>query len=77
VNVEAYIDLQCPFCKQLELMAAPTLDKLLEDRLISFIRYPMNFLDAVSTTGYSTRATAASARHADADMFHHYARTLF
>ena len=30
VNVEAYIDFQCPFCKQFELMAAPTLDRLLE-----------------------------------------------
>jgi hypothetical protein len=33
----------------------------------------MNFLDAVSTTGYSTRAVAAS----DAGMFHEYTRTLF
>jgi protein-disulfide isomerase len=77
VDVEAYIDFQCPFCMQFELMAAPTLDRLLEDRLISFIRYPMNFLDAVSTTGYSTRAAAASAAASDAGMFHEYARTLF
>jgi hypothetical protein len=58
-------------------MAAPTLDKLLEDRLISFVRHPMNFLDAVSTTGYSTRAAAASAAASDAGMFHEYARMLF
>jgi protein-disulfide isomerase len=77
VDVEAYIDFQCPFCMQFELMAAPTLDRLLEDRLISFIRYPMNFLDAVSATGYSTRAAAASAAASDAGMFHEYARTLF
>ena len=77
VEVEAYIDFQCPFCQQFELMAAPTMDKLLEDRVISFIRYPMNFLDAVSTTAYSTRAAAASAAASDAGMFHEYARTLF
>jgi protein-disulfide isomerase len=77
VEVEAYIDFQCPFCKQFELMAAPAMDKLLEDRIISFVRYPMNFLDAVSTTAYSTRATAASAAASDAGMFHEYARTLF
>ncbi|MGH4012079.1 MAG: DsbA family protein [Pseudonocardiaceae bacterium] len=77
VEVETYIDFQCPFCKQFELMAAPTLDQLLEDRIISFIRHPMDFLDAVSTTGYSTRAAAASAAASDAGMFHEYARTLF
>jgi protein-disulfide isomerase len=32
VDVEAYIDFQCPFCRHFELMAAPILDKLLEDR---------------------------------------------
>jgi protein-disulfide isomerase len=77
VDVEAYIDFQCPFCKQFELMAGPILDKLLDDRVISFIRHPMDFLDAVSTTGYSTRAAAASAAAADAGMVHEYARTLF
>ena len=77
VDVEAYIDFQCPFCKQFEVMAAPILDKLLEDRIISFVRHPMDFLDAVSTTGYSTRAAAASAAASDAGMFHEYARTLF
>jgi hypothetical protein len=58
-------------------MTGPTLDKLLDDRIISFIRHPMDFLDAVSTTGYSTRAAAASAAASDAGMFHQYARTLF
>ncbi|MDT7707123.1 MAG: hypothetical protein QOG20_2730 [Pseudonocardiales bacterium] len=77
VEVEAYIDFACPFCKQFELMAGPTLDRLLEDRLIGFIRHPMDFLDAISTTGYSTRAAAASGAASDAGMFHEYARTLF
>src|SRR3954464_3656877 len=60
VRVEAYIDFGCPFCRQFELMSGPALDRLLADRLISFIRHPMDFLDAVSTTAYSTRAAAAS-----------------
>jgi protein-disulfide isomerase len=75
--VEAYIDFQCPFCKQFELMAGPTLDGLLVEELITYSRHPMNFLDAVSTTGYSTRAAAASAAASDAGMFHEYARALF
>jgi protein-disulfide isomerase len=77
VDVEAYIDFGCPFCKQFELMAGPTLDRLLEDRIISFVRHPMDFLDAVSTTEYSTRAAAASGAASDAGRFHQYAQTLF
>jgi protein-disulfide isomerase len=53
------------------------MDRLLEEELITFTRHPMNFLDAVSTTGYSSRAAAASAAASDAGMFHEYARTLF
>jgi protein-disulfide isomerase len=77
VDVAAYIDFQCPFCKHFELNAAPIMDKLLEDRIISFVRHPMNFLDAASTTAYSSRAAAASAAASDAGMFHEYTRTLF
>ena len=47
----------------------------MEERIISFVRHPMDFLDAVSTTGYSTRAAAAAAAASDAGMFHEYART--
>jgi predicted DsbA family dithiol-disulfide isomerase len=77
VDVEAYIDFQCPFCKQFELAAAAIMDKLLKDRIVHFIRHPMNFLDAASTTAYSTRAAAASAAASNAGMFHQYTRTLF
>ena len=77
VDVDAYIDFACPFCKQFELMSGPTLDRLLADQIISLVRHPMNFLDAVSTTAYSTRAAAASGAAADQRMFHEYARVLF
>ena len=77
VDVEVYIDFQCPFCKQFELWAGPTLDRLLAEQIISYIRHPMNFLDAASTTAYSTRAAAASAAASDSGRFHEYAETLF
>jgi protein-disulfide isomerase len=73
VDVDAYIDFQCPFCKQFELGSRDAIDKLLDRQMIRFIRHPMNFLDAVSTTHYSTRAAAAS----DAERFHEYAHALF
>jgi protein-disulfide isomerase len=76
-NVEAYIDFQCPFCRQFELSAAATLDSLLAGGTISLVRHPMNFLDETSPTRYSSRAAAASAAAADAGMFHEYARLLF
>jgi hypothetical protein len=50
---------------------------LLADDLITYIRHPMNFLDAVSTTAYATRAAAASGAASDAGVFHEYARVLF
>jgi protein-disulfide isomerase len=53
------------------------LDDLLAGGMISFVRHPMNFLDEVSPTRYSSRAAAASAAAADAEMFHEYARLLF
>jgi protein-disulfide isomerase len=76
-RVDVFIDFQCPFCKRFELAAQPTIDKLLDQQMVSFVRHPMNFLDRVSATAYSTRAAAASAAAADADMFNEYARALF
>ncbi len=77
IDVEAYIDFQCPFCRQFELASADTIDLLLDRQAIRFIRHPMNFLDSASTTHYSTRAAAAAAAASDARRFHEYAHTLF
>jgi protein-disulfide isomerase len=77
VDVDAYIDFQCPFCRQFELGSREAIDKLLDRQMIRFIRHPMNFLDAVSTNHYSTRAAAAAAAASDAGRFHEYAYALF
>ncbi|WP_214367834.1 DsbA family protein [Pseudonocardia sp. H11422] len=77
VAVDAYIDFQCPFCRQFEQLAGDTLDQLLARRAITLATHPMDFLDAVSPTRYSTRAAAASGAASDAGMFREYARTLF
>lgn len=77
VDVDAYIDFQCPFCKQFELASGDAIDLLLDRQLIRFVRHPMNFLDNASTTRYSTRAAAAAAAASDARRFHEYARALF
>jgi protein-disulfide isomerase len=77
VDIDAYIDFLCPFCKQFELASGDTINLLLDREIIRFIRHPMNFLDDASTTRYSTRAAAAAAAAADAGRFHEYATALF
>jgi protein-disulfide isomerase len=77
VRVDAFIDFQCPFCKRFELSSGPTMAGLAADGLASLVYHPMNFLDAASTTHYSTRAAASSGCAADEDRFLEYAHALF
>ncbi|HTA11108.1 MAG TPA: thioredoxin domain-containing protein, partial [Streptosporangiaceae bacterium] len=60
VQVDAFIDFLCPFCKRFELSAESVLAGLVHDGRARIAYHPMNFLDEASTTGYSTRAAAAS-----------------
>ncbi len=77
VWVDAYIDFQCPYCRRFELTAGPALAGLAGQHLASVAYHPMNFLDAASTTAYSTRAAAASGCAADFGQFAEYAHELF
>jgi protein-disulfide isomerase len=77
VPVDAYIDFQCPFCRQFELTSGPVLARLVGDGLVGLIYHPMNFLDPASTNHYSTRAAAASGCASDAGWFAEYAHVLF
>jgi protein-disulfide isomerase len=77
VTVDAYIDFQCPFCKQFEETAGPTLDRLVAEELTSIVYHPMAFLDRLSTDHYSSRASASSGCAADGGRFKEYARALF
>ena len=77
VIVDAFIDFLCPFCRRFELSAGSALGDLLARGAISLVYHPMNFLDEASTTGYSTRAAAASGCAADQGRFLEYAHELF
>jgi protein-disulfide isomerase len=77
VAVDTYIDFLCPFCRQFELSSGDTLATLVTDGLISLAYHPMNFLDAASTTHYSTRAAASSGCASDGGRFVEYAHALF
>ena len=77
VRVDTFIDFLCPFCRRFELSSGQTLTRLAADGQISLIYHPMNFLDAASTTDYSSRAAAASGCAADQGRFIEYAHALF
>ncbi|HTX82443.1 MAG TPA: thioredoxin domain-containing protein [Streptosporangiaceae bacterium] len=77
VRIDAFIDFLCPYCRQFELSADETLAELASSGQASIAYHPMNFLDAASTTNYSTRAAAASGCASDAGRFTEYAHTLY
>lgn len=77
VRIDAFIDFLCPYCRQFELAADETLAELASSGQASIAYHPMNFLDAASTTNYSTRAAAASGCAGDAAKFVEYAHALY
>ncbi|MFD8274684.1 DsbA family protein [Streptomyces flaveolus] len=77
VQVDAFIDFLCPFCKQFEGRSGPILDELAANEAISLVYHPMGFLDGLSTTRYSSRASAASGCASDGGHFMEYLYALF
>jgi len=77
VRVDAYVDFQCPFCRQFELSSGPALASMVADGRINLVYHPMSFLDQVSTTRYSSRAAASSGCASDGGKFREYAGALF
>jgi protein-disulfide isomerase len=69
VLIDAYEDFQCPFCRMFEEQAGPTLRQLAVEHVASVVYHPLAFLDAASTTQYSSRASSASGCAADAGRF--------
>jgi protein-disulfide isomerase len=65
VTVEIWLDPHCPHCQTFEEQAASTLEQLVTDGTITRVYHPVAFLDRYSTTGYSTRASAAVGCAAD------------
>jgi protein-disulfide isomerase len=79
VTVEAYLDFQCPHCKDFESTVSPTLNQLIAANKIRLVWHPVNILDGSSTTHYSTRAgnSAACAADAPGDKLKAYGEALF
>jgi len=56
VTLTIYEDFQCPACRVLEELTTPTINTYIEQGTLRVIYRPMAFLDAASTTEYSSRA---------------------
>jgi protein-disulfide isomerase len=77
LTVDIYIDFLCPFCRLFEQTTGPVLERLMAQDLVETVYHPMGFLDELSTTRYSSRASAASGCASDAGGFVEYAHALF
>ena len=77
VRVDAYIDFLCPFCRQFEAASADALKQMVAEQLITLVYHPLGFLDRLSTTAYSSRASAASRCASDGGHFVAFKDALF
>jgi len=76
-TVDIYEDLQCVACRTYQLQSAATLDTLIDSGAARVVFHPVALLDSLSSTGYSTRAAAASGCAAQAGVFRRYLALLF
>jgi protein-disulfide isomerase len=77
VTVDAYIDFLCPFCRQFEERSGDALKAMVAEGAISLTYHPLGFLDRLSTTAYSSRASSASGCASDGGRFEQYKDALF
>lgn len=78
VTVDLYIDFMCPVCKNFETTTGPTLQKMVDAGTVRIFYHPVAYLDRFSSgTNYSSRASAASACAADANLFDKYRGILY
>lgn len=78
VQIDAFIDFLCPFCRQFEERSGGLLKDLVDDGVATLVYHPLGFLDRLSVPGgYSTRAAAAAGASSNADMFLPYKDAVF
>jgi protein-disulfide isomerase len=59
-TIDIYQDYQCPVCRAYEQQVGPTIDKLINSGAAKVVYHPLAFLDRMSSTNYSTRASSAA-----------------
>ncbi|HEV7896827.1 MAG TPA: thioredoxin domain-containing protein [Planosporangium sp.] len=76
-TVDVYLDFMCPHCKDFEEAAGGSLNQMAAGNKIKLVYHPVAFLDNVSTTRYSTRASAAAGCASDAGKLPEYVQALY
>ncbi|TDC32159.1 thioredoxin domain-containing protein [Micromonospora sp. KC213] len=77
VTIDLYEDYLCPACKQFQQLSGGTINQLVSEGKARVVFHPVAYLDRLSTTGYSTRASAASGCAADGGKFKEFTDALF
>lgn len=77
VNVEVYLDYQCPACRAFEEANGQLLKQLVADNKITLVIHPVAILDRFSTNQYSSRSAAGAGCAADAGKIVEYGDALY
>jgi protein-disulfide isomerase len=76
-TVDIYLDFQCPVCRAYEQSSGATLDQMIANGSARVVYHPVAFLDRMSSTQYSSRASAASGCAAQAGVFPQFVKLLY
>jgi protein-disulfide isomerase len=77
VAIEIYLDFQCPVCRNYEAQSGATIDSFIADGTARVSYHPLAFLDRMSDSKYSTRASAASGCAAADKVFPKFLKLLY
>lgn len=77
VTMDLFEDFQCPVCAKFEQISGSTIDDLISSGTVRVVYHPVAFLDRLSSTRYSSRASAASGCAAADGVYPKFAGALF
>ena len=77
VTIDLFEDFQCPVCAKFEQITGPTVDDLVRAGTVRVVYHPVAYLDRMSSTDYSSRASAAAGCAAAEGIYPKFATALF
>ncbi|MGH3905659.1 MAG: DsbA family protein [Pseudonocardiaceae bacterium] len=77
VTLDVYEDFQCPVCAKFEQITGPTIDELVRAGTVRVVYHPVAYLDRMSSTEYSSKASAAAGCAAADGVYPEFATRLF